>query len=967
MLIRNLFMLLLCVVPIAAFAQGSQSFTSQPSANNGQNGIMFDLTATTPLTVYRLGQAAYTTAGVSDLTVWYRQGGINSTTGAWTQAGTTQAYSLNVSSPFNQIPINLNLSLAANETYGFAIISTTAATLGYSSNTASTPNYVGTDLTINSQGFGGVYSSTATPPMTTPYTPRGFVGTVWYDTGPTLTVDATVGSRTVVAADDQGPGGNGVEAGMFTIESNSILTSTLLSIDIEASGTGDAATDISYAAIYRDDDSSGDFDSTLDVKIDEIMAWPASGPPTFTFSGTLEQNFGANDLRTYFVVVKMSGAGSGTSTYDFAVEDLGVVTGTNKTGLPSAVIEGVEIEPPEFVFTDFSPAQQIVFIGSTDVVLQAFEIGYPKLQSQELGSLTLQAIGSGHDVDHVVEVRLLLDVNSDGLIDAGDVVIDSGVFSGDDGTIDFDLASQPAWVSPETRRYLVAYDFNTVPPDGASFSCYVEDATFTVTGTLLPGLPLPDVGGTPGVVINANLLTVALTGPSMFTAVDSTSTGSTGDGLLLAAIEINTPPSHSWTLTDMTFVAVGTGDAATAFSEIALYQDNGNGTWDGAASDVLAASAATSFNAGTNDATFGLFNTPIGANELRRWFLVSKLNGTATSGQTFGARLEAMTASTGSQFQIDTLPTADSEALVIGDAILTAARGPDSPGPILRKAGTAAQLVLGQLRLTTTNDVVGVNALTLTGGGSGDLSSAVDGVSGVQLWLDDGDGVFSDASDTQLAQSGGGTTVLLTPVPTLSIASNSSADLWIVLNLLDTAGAGASAAAHTFSLALADAADVSQSGAQSVALSTSQPPASTMLSIIDFFVTSFSPDNDRLAGGAALTISGSGFIAPFEVSIDGVPCPGVPVINASGTEVTGLTVPPGSGGNLPIEITSGGLPPEVISQTFSYKLKVDGGSDSGGGSGCSASSGNSGWLLPLATGALAAAVFRRRRGGSFRA
>lgn len=960
MLKRNLLAALLLVVATAAHAQGTESFTSQPSANNGQNGIMFELTALTPLTIYRLGQGGYTTTTVTDVTVWYRQGGINSTTGAWTSAGTSQAYSANATAPFAQIPINLNLQLAANEIYAFAIISTSSQTIGYTTNTASTPHYVGTHLSINAQNSsGGAYSAAATPPMTPSFTPRGFVGTVWYDTGPTLSVDATVGARAVVAADDQGPGNDGVEAGVFTIESNAILTSTLLSIDVEATGTGDPATDISYAAIYRDDDASGDFDSTLDVKLDEIMAWPASGMATFSITGTIEQTFGANDLRTYFIVVKMSGTGAGTSTYDFTIDDLGVGTGTNKAGLPSAVIEGVEIEPPEFVFIDHSPAQQIVFIGSTDVVVQAFEINYPKLQDQPLTGLTLRAIGSGNDVDHVVDVRLVLDVNADGLFDAGDVVIDSGVFSDNDGTIDFDLTSQPTFVAPETRRYLVVYDFNTVPPDGAEFRCFVDDAIATVPGTLLPGLPLPDSNGAAGVVINANLLSVMLDGPNSFATVDSTSSGPTTDGLLLAEIVITTPPSHAWTLTDMTFVAVGTGDSATAFSEVALYQDNGNGTWDGAASDILAAATATAFNAGTNDVTFALFNTPMGANESRRWFLVVKLNGTATAGQTFGARLDSMTTSTGSQHQIDTLPTAESEALVIGDAVLTVARGPDSPTPILRKAGTAAQLVLFQLRLTTINDNVDLNALTLTASGSGDWGSSVDSVSGVQLWLDDGDGVFSAASDTHLAQSGGGASAMLTPVPTLAIGSNSSADLWIVLDLLDTAGSGASAAPHTYTLAVADAANVGQSGAQSVALSTSQPPVSADLSIIDFFVTSFTPDNDALAGGAALTITGSGFIAPVSVTIGGVPCIGSPVIGSGGTQVTGLTVPPGSGGNLPIEISSGNLPPEVISQTFSYKLKVSGDGDSGG-DGCTTRTGNN-WLIWVAlAGMLGIGVLRRR-------
>jgi hypothetical protein len=82
-------------------------------------------------------------------------------------------------------------------------------------------------------------------------------------------------------------------------------------------------------------------------------------------------------------------------------------------------------------------------------------------------------------------------------------------------------------------------------------------------------------------------------------------------------------------------------------------------------------------------------------------------------------------------------------------------------------------------------------------------------------------------------------------------------------------------------------------------------------------VSSFTPLSDVSAGGATITVEGTGFVAPFMVQIGGVICPGTSQISR-GTQVTGLMVPPGSGSGLPIVIYSGTHPALTLPQTFSY-------------------------------------------------
>src|SRR5690606_3907105 len=162
--------------------------------------------------------------------------------------------------------------------------------------------------------------------------------------------------------------------------------------------------------------------------------------------------------------------------------------------------------------------------------------------------------------------------------------------------------AEAPFTPPETREYLVMYDFNNAAPHGANFGCYVQNVVSQIAGTLMTGVPAPTVLGTAGVQMIANILEVNLDGPSAVSTVNSNAQGPTGRGLLLANVTVAAPATAGWTINGLTFEASGTGNADTAFSEVALYRDTGNGTWDGAAVDTLAAAVAAGFSG--NQVTF---------------------------------------------------------------------------------------------------------------------------------------------------------------------------------------------------------------------------------------------------------------------------------------------------------------------------------------------------------------------------
>lgn len=163
---------------------------------------------------------------------------------------------------------------------------------------------------------------------------------------------------------------------------------------------------------------------------------------------------------------------------------------------------------------------------------------------------------------------------------------------------------------------------------------------------------------------------------------------------------------------------------------------------------------------------------------------------------------------------------------------------------------------------------------------------------------------------------------------------------------------------ETFALSIANAGDVNASAPVAFGMDA---PSGVAVGAIEFAVSSFAPESGGNAGGQPVTISGSGFTAPFSLSIGGNLCAGTAVITG-GTQVTGLMIPPGVGVGLPIVVHSGALPPQTLTQTFTYTSPKDTDppkSDDGGS--CSAGN-SSAWAVLLGTLALlATAGIRRRR------
>jgi hypothetical protein len=625
-------------------------------------------------------------------------------------------------------------------------------------------------------------------------------------------------------------------------------------------------------------------------------------------------------------------------TFSFTISAITVPLTQYKTILATATMAGLVIDTPQFVFTDSSQTAPVTVYLTFSGVCQVFNIAYPVGPDDKPASLTVNGLGTADEAADLASTQLWWDSDNDSTFTAADTLVDTQMFTMDNGSATFSLASQALFQAGQTRRYFVVHELNANAGNNETFRCYVDAMGAAPLGGVASGLPLPNANGTEGLEVSAAILFGIMHGPVAPVTVDSNANGN-GDGELLADATLRALPGGAWEIGTMNFNAGGTGNHNTAYSELALYEDTGGtlGAWDGPGVETLAAPVIAGFTA--NVASFDLINTSVPAGMERRFFLVAMLSGTAPAGATFGARLTSVVPTvTPAGGQESGFPTPASTALVIDVPVLSVANGPEQPVTATHAAGTAGELVVASFRFSALNGPATVTGFNLTTSGTGDWSSDVDSTTGVRVYRDDGDGVYSAATDTQLFQGGGA--ALVTVTFTMPLATGEVADLWVVVGFTATAGQGVAATPETFSVAIANTTDVSASVPAAFGMPA---PVGVTVGAIEFNVTNFDPSSALQAGTPPITITGSGFMAPFTVIIGGTVCPGTPAI-AGGTQVTGLTVPPGVGANLPIVVHSGNLPPQTLTQTFTYTAPKDTSPPKADESGCRGGTGT----FPLA-------------------
>ena len=276
----------------------------------------------------------------------------------------------------------------------------------------------------------------------------------------------------------------------------------------------------------------------------------------------------------------------------------------------------------------------------------------------------------------------------------------------------------------------------------------------------------------------------------------------------------------------------------------------------------------------------------------------------------------------------------------------------NSPGASGVQGGTAFTRELSALTLSASGGAVFVDGITLTVGGTGDFANDLDPTTGLNVWLDDGDGQFNAGLDTMLGSTGGASPVITVSfASTLTVPDATSEEIWIVGDFLASAGASIP---DTYVTSVASVGDVNVQAPASVSLGTPAPDSAT-LSVVIFFVSNSSPHGHK---GDGFSMIGSGFTPPVSVSLGGVDL-GTGTINSANTFGTGWVVPdlgPGDGDHA-IVVTTALLGPITLTQQFHYDADGGGGST---GNNCSTSESRDPWLAVTFLAAMVAVMISSR-------
>jgi hypothetical protein len=138
------------------------------AAGNGTSGVMFNVTALTPSTIYMLGTHGAIRSGIIE--IWYRRGGLSTSSEGWVFAGSTLIF-FEGEGVLVDIPIELHLPLSGGETIGFYVTGRSQSIRYSNSNGGTFENF---DISVDADGYGVTYLFGNT------YSPRTFNGRITY-------------------------------------------------------------------------------------------------------------------------------------------------------------------------------------------------------------------------------------------------------------------------------------------------------------------------------------------------------------------------------------------------------------------------------------------------------------------------------------------------------------------------------------------------------------------------------------------------------------------------------------------------------------------------------------------------------------------------------------------------------------------------------------------------------------------
>ena len=534
----------------------------------------------------------------------------------------------------------------------------------------------------------------------------------------------------------------------------------ITSLRVTGTGSGHEANDLSSARLFLD--QNGDGATAGDPQIGQVLVYPSDNG-SITFSG-FQRELAAGATQFWVLVYDVGGAaGAGV---DFRATtspsaDLGASGRTSALAITpgGGAITGGRLDVTGSLSLGpgpVPPPPASVLANEPNLPVLQLRLSAGVGEAIRLTSLTLRPSGAADDQADVQAVDLYRDVDSSGTVSAGDVLLASSTFPGDDQPVGF---SNPAGLIPgdvpsgASRDLLVRYQLSGQAFQAETFQARVELADLTVIGassglTLTPG-GSPVVGAT--MSVRRARLSVS-TGPQNPGDTDALA-GQPDVATLQVRVDVG--PGEDVDLTSLTVRAAGTADDTADVANATLYLDRGTtlgavdagdlmlGTAQVFAADdgfvTFSAAPLTSLTAGTDHRLLVAYRISVTANTPR--LFTTRTGGAADiggSGRASGLSAQTLGASI----------TGGTKTIRRGSLTLAAGANMPAATPVFPNAQNLSAL---QLALTAGfPESVQVNTVRVSASGSADEAQAA---TRLKLVLDqNGDG-FAAASDPVLGTS----------------------------------------------------------------------------------------------------------------------------------------------------------------------------------------------------------------------
>lgn len=388
-----------------------------------------------------------------------------------------------------------------------------------------------------------------------------------------------------------------------------------------------------------------------------------------------------------------------------------------------------------------NPAPSFRLATATDVPMLSLRVG-GTTAATTVTRLVLRASGTAHDATAVSQVRVVADLDRDGVPEAGEPVLGSGSYTSDDGAVDLSISRTiPA---NGFEHWLVVYDLSGQATGGQTLRVRVAS-----TADVSSSAGAPYFSGTldgPALTVAGRL--VAERGPA---SMPARIVPAQAQGLATLQLRLRAE-NEAFALTGVALTADGTLNDTTGLASVRLYIDtDSSGTLSGP--DALLASGT--FPQDNGRRALGFAARTIAANSTLDLIVVYDLTAVATGGDQLRTLVALPTDLTATGQSSGAIPTSGERAIaglpVIGQVAtvggaLTAAIGAASPAAGTAQPGTTRVPML-QLTLGASAEAVDLSSIRFAALGSGSEPLHVDRA---ELWHDVNNNGLADAGDAPL-------------------------------------------------------------------------------------------------------------------------------------------------------------------------------------------------------------------------